>query len=182
MKQQSGCYAHVHYLFNGLIYNLSDQSLRINLFNTWKNLYELSNKSNIRSTLKNKAIHFEIKNPKYLFILTLTILLIILLNFVLCIILTRHGHNCRKREYNCLNNGQMQLNIEKAQQHGGSSPSSTNSNGTITQQLVVNTNYTTQTNDLSNISTVNVLHSKKNTRLRSSSQNKTSLLSEANVL
>jgi hypothetical protein len=72
-----------------------------------------------------------------------------MINFFICIILSRRGHGCRKREYNCLNN-HKQLNLinqseqQKQQQHGGSSPSSTNSNGTITidstQQLIVNTN------------------------------------------
>jgi hypothetical protein len=69
-----------------------------------------------------------------------------MINFCICIILSRRGHGCRKREYNCLNN-HKQLNLvkqsDKHPQHGGSSPSSTNSNGTITldstQQLIVNT-------------------------------------------
>jgi len=72
-----------------------------------------------------------------------------MINLCICIILSRRGHGCRKREYNCLNN-HKQLNLvnqpqkQQQQQHGGSSPSSTNSNGTITidstQQLIVNTN------------------------------------------
>jgi len=71
-----------------------------------------------------------------------------MMNFCICIVLSRRGHGCRKREYNCLNN-HKQLNLinqteQQHQQHGGSSPTSTNSNGTITidstQQLIVNTN------------------------------------------
>jgi len=75
-----------------------------------------------------------------------------MINFCICIILSRRGHGCRKREYNCLNN-HKQLNLinqseqqkqqQQQKQHGGSSPSSTNSNGTITidstHQLIVNT-------------------------------------------
>jgi hypothetical protein len=92
-----------------------------------------------------------ITNQKYIFILVLSALILLMINFCICIILSRRGHGCRKREYNCLNN-HKQLNLinqsEKQQQqqqhHGGSSPSSTNSNGTITidstQHLIVNTN------------------------------------------
>ncbi|CAF4401614.1 unnamed protein product [Rotaria sp. Silwood2] len=197
LSQQSGHYSHVHYLFNNLISNLFNQPLHLDLINTWKTLYEVSHKSNIsiynsginRSSLKTKLIHFEIKNPKYVFILTLSVFILLLLNFSVCIILTRRGHGCRKREYNCLN-GHTQINIEKPQQHGGSSPSSTNSNGTITQQLIVNTNCTTTTttttnSNLSNTPPVDILHptniTKKNGILRSSSIKKTSLLPEAIV-
>ncbi|CAF0821588.1 unnamed protein product [Rotaria sordida] len=196
LSQQSGHHAHVHYLFNNLISNLYNQPLYLDLLNTWRTLYEVSYKSNSsiynsvinHSLLKTKSIHFEIKNPKYVFILTLCILILLLLNFSLCIFLARRGHGCRKREYNCLN-GHTQLNIEKPQQqqqqHGGSSPSSTNSNGTITQQLIVNTNYITTDSNLSNTPPIDILHpiniTKKNGILRSSSIKKSSLLPEAIV-
>jgi hypothetical protein len=153
LTQESGHYAEVHYLFNNLIPNLSNHLFNIDLLNTWRTLYEVSYQYNIstqrsplmHSSLLIKPINSQIKNPKYIFVLTLSVLLILILNFSVCILLAKRGRGCRKREYNCLT-GHAQLNIEKPQQHGGSSPSSTNSNGTITQQLIVNTNCTTTTN------------------------------------
>jgi hypothetical protein len=98
--------------------------------------------------------------------------------------LVKRGYCHRKREYNCLN-GHTQLTIEKPQQHGGSSPSSTNSNGTITQQLIVHTNCTTTNSSLSSTTPVDMLHpiniTKKNDILRSSVIKKTSFLPEAIV-
>ncbi len=121
---------------------------------------------------------------KYIFIITLSILLLLILNFFICIILVKRGYCHRKREYNCLN-GHTQLTIEKPQQHGGSSPSSTNSNGTITQQLIVHTNCTTTNSSLSSTTPVDMLHpiniTKKNDILRSSVIKKTSFLPEAIV-
>ncbi|CAF1193326.1 unnamed protein product [Rotaria sp. Silwood1] len=192
LSQQSGHYAHVHYLFNNLISNLLNQPLHLDLLNTWRTLYEVSHKSNTsiynsiinHSTLKSKPIHFEIKNLRYVFVLALSILILLLLNFSVCIYLARRGHGCRKREYNCLN-GHAPINIEKAPQHCGSSPSSTNSNGTITQQLIVNTNCITTNSTLSNTPPADILHpiniTKKNGILRSSSIKKTVLLPEAIV-
>jgi hypothetical protein len=69
-----------------------------------------------------------------------------MINFCVCVIFSRRGHGCRKREYNCLNNHKQLNLVNQSEQHGGSSPTSTNSNGTITldstQQLIVNTNST----------------------------------------
>jgi hypothetical protein len=194
LTQQAGHHAQVHYLFNNLISNLSNQPFNIELLNTWRTLYEVSYQNdfstqptpNIRSSLLTKPIDSEIKTPKYIFILTLSILLLVILNFFICIILARRGHGCRKREYNCLN-GHTQLNIEKPQhqQHGGSSPSSTDSNGTMIQHLIVNTHCTTTNSSLSSTPPVDVLHpiniTKKNGILRSSSTKKPSLLPEAIV-
>jgi hypothetical protein len=194
LTQESGHYAQVHYLFNNLIPNLSNQLFNIDLLNTWRTLYEVSYQHNIstqrspimHSSLLIKPINSQIKTPKYIFIITLSALLVLILNFFVCIFLAQRGRGCRKREYNCLN-GHPQLNIEKPQQqqHGGSSPSSTNSNGTITQQLIVNTNCTTTNSSLSSTPPVDTLHpiniTKKNGILRSSSIKKTSFLPEAIV-
>jgi hypothetical protein len=188
LTQQPGHYAQVHYLFNHLISNLSNQPYNIDLLNTWRVLYEISYQYNfstertsaIRSSLSIKS---ESKHPKFIFLITLSVFLLLILNFIICIILARRGHCCRKREYNCLN-GHTQINIEKAA-IGGSSPSSTNSNGTITQQLMVNTNCTTTSSSLSSTPPVDILHpinvTKKNGILRNSSQRKPSLLPEAIV-
>ncbi|CAF1076045.1 unnamed protein product [Adineta steineri] len=193
LTQQSGHYAQVHYLFNNLISNLSHRPFHIDLLNTWRSLYDMSYQHNIstqrssliRSSLLTKPIYNENKNLKYIFIITLSVLLILIINFLICILLGRRGHYYRKREYNCLN-GHTQLNIEKTEQHhGGSSPSSTNSNGTLVQQLIVNTNCTTTTNSsLSSTPPVDILHpinvTKKNGILRSSpKQKKPSELPEA---
>ncbi|CAF3634574.1 unnamed protein product [Adineta steineri] len=195
LTQQSGHYAQVHYLFNNLISNLSHRPFHIDLLNTWRSLYDMSYQHNIstqrsslvRSSLLTKPIYNENKNLKYIFIITLSVLLILIINFLICILLGRRGHYYRKREYNCLN-GHTQLNIEKTEQHhGGSSPSSTNSNGTLVQQLIVNTNCTTTTNSsLSSTPPVDILHpinvTKKNGILRSSpKQKKPSELPEAIV-
>ncbi|CAF3301633.1 unnamed protein product [Rotaria socialis] len=192
LSQQSGHHAHVHYLFNNLISNLFNQPLHIDLLNAWKSLYEISHKSNTsiynstinRSLLKTKSIHFKIKHPKHIFILTLSILILLMINFFMCILFSRRGHGCRKREYNCLN-GHAQLNIEKRQHNGESSPSSTNSNGTMTQQLIVNTHYTKTDSNPCNTPSVDTLHpiniTKKNAILQNASIKKTSSLPEAIV-
>lgn len=193
LTQKPGHYAQVHYLFNNLLSNLSDQPVNIDLLNTWRNLYELSYQHNIsiqrssfiHSSLLSKPIKSEIKNLKFIFIITLSILIILIINFFICIILAKRGHCYRKREYNCLNT-HNQLTTEKPQHLGGSSPSSTNSNGTITQQLIVHTNCTTTTNSsLSSTPPVDILHptniTKKNDILRSSSMKKTTYLPEAIV-
>ena len=85
-------------------------------------------------------------------------------------------------------NNHKQLNIDLKQNphpRGGSSPSSTNSNGTFSQQLIVQTNYTTTNSSLSSTPPVDILHpnnvTKKNDILRSSSFKKTSYLPEAIV-
>lgn len=95
--------------------------------------------------------YVNLSNQKFLVLLSASALLLLLINFCICLILSRRGHGCRKREYNCLNH-HKQLNLVNQSDkhhshhhhHGGSSPSSTNSNGTITidstQQLIVNTN------------------------------------------
>lgn len=100
------------------------------------------------SALLSKSFSYaNLSNEKSLLILSTSALLLLLINLCICLILSRRGHGCRKREYNCLNH-HKQLNLVnqsvKHPHHGGSSPSSTNSNGTITidstQQLIVNTN------------------------------------------
>jgi len=152
LTQIRGHHYQVHYLFNNLISNLTEDSFDINLLNTWKTLYKVSYKTNIstaniQSFTKqiSPLFYTNINNQKYVFILSLSVFLLLIINFCICIILSRRGHGCRKREYNCLNN-HKQLNLinQTEQKHGGSSPSSTNSNGTITidstQQLIVHTN------------------------------------------
>lgn len=192
LSQQSGHYAHVHYLFNNLISNLFNQPLHIDLLNAWKTLYEISHKSNTtqndlsinRSSLTIKSLNFDIKHPKYIFILALTLLSFLLMNFFICVLFSRRGHGCRKREYNCLN-GHTQLNIEKHQQHGGSSPASTNSNGTITQHLIVNTNCIATNSNHNNTRPLDIIHpinlTKKNGILRNVSTKKPPLIPEAIV-
>ncbi|UJR22431.1 hypothetical protein I4U23_025491 [Adineta vaga] len=196
LTQQAGYYAQVHYLFNNLIPNLSNHPLRFDLINTWISLYELSHQQNfstqhsptIRSSFLSRPIYTETKHPKFVFAITFCVFVLLLINLILCTTLTKRGRCFRKREYNCLN-AHTQLNIDKTQQqlHGGSSPSSTNSNGTITQQLIVNTNCTTTTNSsLSSTPPVDILHpinvTKKNGILRSSSRyNRPSILPEAIV-
>jgi hypothetical protein len=96
--------------------------------------------------------------------------------------LAKRGHFHRKREYDCLS-AHTQLNTEKAlnQQRSSSSPTSTNSNGTITQHLIVHTNCATTNSSLSSTPPVDMLHpinvTKKNDILR----RKTSFLPEAIV-
>jgi hypothetical protein len=158
--------------------------------NTWRNLYEVSHQSNsstqrssiIRSSLIAKPIKSDIKHPKYIFIITLSILIVLIINFFICILLAKRGHFHRKREYDCLS-AHTQLNTEKAlhQQRSSSSPTSTNSNGTITQHLIVHTNCATTNSSLSSTPPVDMLHpinvTKKNDILR----RKTSFLPEAIV-
>jgi len=167
--------------------------------NTWRTLYEISYQPNsstqrspiIRSSLIAKPIKFEIKHPKYIFMITLSVLLVLIINFFICILLAKRGHCHRKREYNCLN-AHTQLTVEKSspppllhQQRSNSSPTSTNSNGTITQHLIVHTNCATTNSSLSSTPPVDILHpmniTKKNDILRSSSIKKTSFLPEAIV-
>lgn len=192
LTQKTGHYADVDYLFNNLLVNLSDQSFNLDLLNTWRNLYEVSHQNNItnqrsffsHSSFLSRSNKPEIRNLKFIFILTLSILILLIINLFICIILAKRGHCHRKREYNCLN-GHQQLPIEKSQQRCGSSPSSTNSNGTITQQLIVHTNCTTTNSSLSSTPPVDMLHpinlTKKNDILRSSSMKKTTYLPEAIV-
>lgn len=196
LTQKAGHYTHVHYLFNNLISNLSHQPFTIDLLNTWKTLYEISSQNNvstahstmIRSSFSSKSIKAEMKHPKYVFIITFTILFLFILNLFICLIMIKRGHCHRKREYNCLN-GHPQLTMKKPlqlqQQRGSSSPTSTNSNGTITQHLMVHTNYTTTNSSLSSTPPVDILHpiniTKKNDILRSSSMKKASFLPEAIV-
>lgn len=151
LTQISGHHSQVHYLFNNLISNLTEHPFDTSLLNTWKTLYEVSYKNNLSTNFHSLNKQFSplfysnLPNQKYVFLLTLSIFILIMINFCLCIIFARRGHGCRKREYNCLNN-HKQLNVinQSEQHHGGSSPSSTNSNGTITidstQQLIVHTN------------------------------------------
>ena len=201
LSQERGHHVQVHYLFNNLISNLFHQPLNVDLLHAWKTLYQVSSEQNISTvrapishrSLFNKPLPSEMKNLKSIFLLTLMIFCLIILNFFICIFLTRRGHGCRKREYNCLDvHTPFNLNrpsspLQPAQQpHSGSSPSSTNSNGTITQQLMVNTNCTTTTNSsLSSTPPVDILHpiniTKKNGILRSSSRRRASLLPEAIV-
>ncbi|CAF1048682.1 unnamed protein product [Adineta ricciae] len=195
LAQQSGYYAQVHYLFNNLIPNLSKRPPHFDLINTWISLYKISHQQNlstqhsptVRTSFLSRSIYSETKHPKFVFAITFCVFLMLLINFILCATLTKRGRCLRKREYNCLN-GHAQLDIGKAQQqlHGGSSPSSTNSNGTLIQQLVVNTNCTTTTNSsLSSTPPVDILHPinvmKKNGILRSSTKYKPPILSEAIV-
>ena len=141
------------------------------------------------SSLIIKPIKSEIKHPQYIFVITLSVLLLLILNLFICILLVKRGYCHRRREYDCLN-GHTQLTIEKPpplqqQQRGSSSPTSTNSNGTITQHLIVHTNCTTTNSSLSSTPPVDILHpiniTKKNDILRSSSMKKTSYLPEAIV-
>lgn len=155
LTQTRGSHSQVHYLFNTLLFNSTEQSYDSNLINTWKTLYEVSQKSN-QSTYSSSlflskqltplfTVNFP--NQKYVFLFSMCACLLLMMNFCLCIIFSRRGHGCRKREYNCLSN-HKQLNMLNQsnvhQHHGGSSPTSTNSNGTITldstQQLIVNVN------------------------------------------
>lgn len=197
LSQQTGHYTHVHYLFNNLISNLSNQPFTIDLLNTWRNLYEISSQFNastthppiiMRSSFLTKSIKSEIKHPKYVFIITFTILLLLIINLFICLIMIKRGHCHRKREYNCLN-GHTQLPIKKPvqqqQQRASSSPTSTNSNGTITQHLIVHTNCATTNSSLSSTPPVDILHpyniTRKNDILRCSSMKKTTFLPEAIV-
>ncbi len=181
----------------------------MNLLNTWKTLYEVSSRTNLSTNLHSTFINKQFAplfysnfpNQKYIFILSFSVFLLLMINFCICIILSRRGHGCRKREYNCLNN-HKQLNLvnqsDKHQQHGGSSPSSTNSNGTITldstQQLIVNTHSHEQEHQSSPLSsllcttnssinstpTVDILHpvniTKKNGILKCSAIKKSNVL------
>jgi hypothetical protein len=146
----------------------------IDIINAWKTLYAVSLKTNQSAhQARNSQVlgaspssffplpkdfsplfNMNVTHVKYLFILSLSAGILLVINFCICIIISRRGRGCRKREYNCLNN-HKQLNLlsgseqqqhqqqQQQQEHGGSSPSSTNSNGTITidstQQLIVNT-------------------------------------------
>jgi hypothetical protein len=193
---------------------LTEHPFGVDLINAWKTLYEVSYKTNVStyqpanipSSLLTKQysplFDINLNNPKYIFILSLSALILLILNFFICIIFSRRGHGCRKREYNCLNN-HKQLNLikqsEQQQQQGGSSPSSTNSNGTITidstQQLIVNTNSheqehhssplssllcTTTNSSINSTPPVDILHpiniTKKNGILKCSSLKKTNVL------
>lgn len=158
--------------------------------NTWRNLYEVSYQSNsstqrssiIHSSFIMKPVKSDIKHPKYIFIITLSILLVLIINFFICLLLAKRGHCHRKREYDCLN-AHTQLTSEKPlhQQRSSSSPTSTNSNGTITQHLIVHTNCATINSSQSSTPPVDILHpiniTKKNDILR----RKTSFLPEAIV-
>ncbi|CAF2775530.1 unnamed protein product [Rotaria sp. Silwood2] len=219
LSQSRGYHAQVHYLFNNIISNHSENSFDINLLSTWKTLYEVSHKNNL-STSQSTNIHSSLltrqfsplfdsnnnnNNQKYIFIVSLSAFILLIINFCICIILSKRGHGCRKREYNCLNN-HKQLNLvnqseqhKHQQRHGGSSPSSTNSNGTITidstQQLIVNTNSiehehhssplssllcTTTNSSINSTPPIDVLHpiniTKKNGILKCSSIKKTNVL------
>jgi hypothetical protein len=176
----------VHYLFNNLIANLFHQPLSSSdLFTTWKTLFHVSVQSNLSASPRlsvsetiRQATH--LRNIKYIVLVTLTILLLLILNFVICICLTRRGHGCRKREYNCLNPHVVGQETSKsiaaaaaAAAQTGASPAST-----ITQQLLVNTNYTTTNSSLSSASPVDMLHpvnvTKKSSFLRRSSRKRSS--------
>lgn len=197
LTQKSGYHTAVHYLFNNLISNLSNEPFNLDLLNTWRNLYEVSHHQNATtvrtflvatsSSFKSKFIQSDIKYLKYIFVISLCIILVIIINIFLCMVLIKRGFFHRKREYNCLN-GHTQLSIEKQSIHPscvGSSPSSLNSNGTITQQLSVQTNCTTTNSSVSSTPPADVLHpinvKKKNDILRSSSLKKTPYLPEAIV-
>jgi hypothetical protein len=116
----------------------------------------------------------------------------------MCIVFTRRGHGCRKREYNCLHDRRRSLHLrpilideqqqQQQQQCHASSPSSTNSNGTMIHQLLINTNHTptTTTSSMSSgtptadcVPSVNTC--KKNGILRSSTRQAAPLLPEAMV-
>ena len=154
----------MHYLFNNLISSLLHQQLNLDLLHTWKTLYQVSanqSTSTLDLSFFTQRFDAEMKNPKYVFILTLSVLVVVLLNFFVCIVVTRRGHGCRKREYHCLD-AHTQLTVDKLpeEQQCDSSSSSTNSNGTINQQLIVHTNYTTPTTNSSLSSTppVDLVH------------------------
>lgn len=142
-------------------------------------------------------------NQKYLLILCSSAFVLLIVNFTICIILSKRGQGCRKRDYNCLANHKQLTLVNPSQQiqqrHGGSSPSSTNSNGTITidstQQLIVNTHSndhehhtsplssllcTTTNSSINSTPPVDVLHpiniTKKNGILKCSSIKKTNVL------
>ncbi|CAF0887647.1 unnamed protein product [Rotaria sordida] len=223
LSQVRGYHAEVHYLFNNIIVNHSENSFDINLLNTWKTLYDVSHKknqsTNIYSSLLTRQFsplfdsnnNNNINNQKYIFILALSTFILLIVNLCICIILSRRGQGCRKREYNCLND-HKQLNLvnqseqhKHQQRHGGSSPSSTNSNGTITidstQQLIVNTNSNEQehhsssplssllcttNSSINSTPPIDVLHpiniTKKNGILKCSSIKKTSVLVVASSL
>ncbi|CAF1467322.1 unnamed protein product [Rotaria sp. Silwood1] len=221
LSQIRGYHAQVHNLFNNIILNHTKNSFDINLLNTWKTLYEVSHKNNL-STYQSTSIHSSLlprqfsplfdsnnnnnnNNQKYIFILSLSAFILLIINFCICIILSKRGQGCRKREYNCLNNHKQLTLVNQSEQHkhqrrhGGSSPSSTNSNGTITidstQQLIVNTNSieqehhssplpsllcTTTNSSINSTPPIDVLHpvniTKKNGILKCSSIKKTNIL------
>ena len=153
INQSRGRHYQVHYLFNQLLSNFTEDSSNADLLKTWKTLYEVSVKTNLSNnrqpTSMTKPLSYvNFSNEKFLILLAGSASLLLLINCCICLILSRRGHGCRKREYNCLNH-HKQLNLVNQSDkhhphHGGSSPSSTNSNGTITidstQQLIVNTN------------------------------------------
>lgn len=93
--------------------------------------------------------NFQLKPPPhYLIILILSTSMLLLINLCLCFLITKCRYKQRKHQYNCLSHHKQLNSIHHptdtvAVHHGGSSPSSTNSNGTITidstQHLIVNT-------------------------------------------
>ena len=189
LSQSRGYYAQVHYLFNNLISSLLHQQLNLDLLHTWKTLYQVSaNRSH--SLASDRDLSFfaqrfdaDMKNPKYVFIVTLSVLLVVLLNFFVCVVVTRRGHGCRKREYHCLD-AHTQLTVDKLpeEQHCDSSSSSTNSNGTINQQLIVHTNYTTSSTPPVDLVHVRHVASRRTDGVvRSSLRQKSSLATEAVV-
>ena len=164
LNQVRGHYTQVHYLFNNIISNRTENSFDSNLMNTWQTSFEIPYRRNL-SIDESKQIHSSLlakslaplfgsnnndNNQKYTIILSSSAVLLLMINFCTCIILSRREYSCRKRHYNCLNNHKQVNLVNKSeqnqhqQQHGGSSPASTNSNGTTTvdstQQLIVNIN------------------------------------------
>ncbi|CAF1403081.1 unnamed protein product [Rotaria magnacalcarata] len=215
LSQVRGYQTNVHNLFNNIIANKSENQMDINLLNTWKTLFEVSHKMNVSTNTRGLLLikpfsplfDSNNNNQKYILILCSSIFVLLIINFSICIVLSKRGQGCRKREYNCLNN-HKQLTLvnpsEHPQQHGGSSPSSTNSNGTTTidstQQLIVNTNpnehehhssplssllCTTTNSSINSTPPVDVLHpiniTKKHGILKCSSIKKTNVLATSSL-
>ena len=92
LTQKSGYHTAVHYLFNNLISNLSNEPFNLDLLNTWRNLYEVSHHQNATtvrtflvatsSSFKSKFIQSDIKYLKYIFVISLCIVLVIIINIL----------------------------------------------------------------------------------------------------
>lgn len=155
LSQSRSHHTQVHYLFNTVLSNLTESPFDTNLLNTWKTLYEVSYRTNQSRpvTLSKRVFPFfdlQLKPaPNYLIILILSTSILLLINICLCLLISKCRYARRKHQYNCLNNHKQLNSIHHPSDqvvvhHGGSSPSSTNSNGTITidstQHLIINTN------------------------------------------
>ena len=112
LSQVRGYQTNVHNLFNNIIANQSENQMDINLLNAWKTLFEVSHRANVSTNTRASLLIKKFtplfdannNNQKYILILCSSIFVLLIINFSICIVLSKRGQGCRKREYNCLNN------------------------------------------------------------------------------